>query len=109
MLQAGRLDGEPRGFPAVALRLGHQGRERQWGKVFQVAVRKSGRAFSLVDEKAFSRSTWKRPASWTLLSRTSRVPPGDWPKEPEKKELGLFARIALESDIDDSTCISLFD
>ncbi|KAK4240966.1 hypothetical protein C8A03DRAFT_12786 [Achaetomium macrosporum] len=71
----------------------------QWGKVFQEAGRKTGRTFSLVDE-GLQQKYMEEAGFVDIVVKDLPCPSGDWPRDPEKKELGLFARLALESDID---------
>ncbi|KAL2258673.1 hypothetical protein VTK26DRAFT_7948 [Humicola hyalothermophila] len=71
----------------------------QWGKVFQEGGRKFGRTFTLVDEGG--QQKYMEEAGFTDITvKEFQVPSGDWPKDPHQKEIGTFARLALDSDIE---------
>ncbi|SPQ18285.1 794af904-952e-46b4-9478-2ab326c6bbf4 [Thermothielavioides terrestris] len=70
----------------------------QWGHVFQEAGRKIGRTFRLVDDEL--QQKYMAEAGFVdIVVKDIKCPSGDWPKDEKQKELGLFARLALLSDL----------
>ncbi|KAK0631293.1 S-adenosyl-L-methionine-dependent methyltransferase [Immersiella caudata] len=71
----------------------------QWGKVFVEAGRKFGRPFDVVGDnvvdKAFDEAGFTDKVVWD-----AKCPIGGWPKDAKLKEIGEYALLSLESDLE---------
>jgi len=71
----------------------------EWGKVFVEAGRKFGRPFDVVGEgiveKAFKEAGFGEAVVWDR-----KCPIGGWPSNPKDKEIGTFALMGLDSDLE---------
>ncbi|KAK4184084.1 Demethylmenaquinone methyltransferase [Podospora australis] len=71
----------------------------QWTKVFWEGGRKFGRSFRVVEDSLQEKGM--REAGFVdIVVRDFKCPIGAWPKDKRLKELGSFAKLVLESDME---------
>jgi hypothetical protein len=71
----------------------------QWNKVFEESVKVTGRTFRLVDEDQ-QKKLMEEAGFVDIVVKDIQVPFGDWPKDQKKKELGMFTKVAILSDLE---------
>ncbi|KAF9781920.1 hypothetical protein IL306_012767 [Fusarium sp. DS 682] len=71
----------------------------QWGKFFVEGGKKIGRSFTIVED-GVQKSAMEKAGFVNLEERNFKVPIGGWPKDPKMKEIGKFAQVCLEQDIE---------
>ncbi|KKA27566.1 hypothetical protein TD95_001454 [Thielaviopsis punctulata] len=71
----------------------------QWGKIFAEGGSKIGQSFTIVDDGTQERAMHE--AGFVNIQKHQfKVPIGAWPKDPQKKEIGMGSQLALEQDIE---------
>ncbi len=71
----------------------------QWNKVFEESVKVTGRTFRLVDEDQ-QKKLMEEAGFVDIVVKDIQVPFGDWPKDRKEKELGMFTKVAILSDLE---------
>ncbi|KAI1823310.1 S-adenosyl-L-methionine-dependent methyltransferase [Xylaria intraflava] len=71
----------------------------QWGQVFQEAGRKFGRTFTPVEDDV-QRIAMEHAGFVDIKSYDYKVVLGSWPADPKIKEMGQYARLGIEQDIE---------
>ncbi|KAI5925680.1 S-adenosyl-L-methionine-dependent methyltransferase [Camillea tinctor] len=71
----------------------------QWGRVFGEAGSKFGRTFRVVEED-IQRKALEAAGFVDLKTYDLRTPIGSWPANAKEKEIGQYAQLALEQDIE---------
>ncbi|KAJ0135921.1 hypothetical protein HZ326_21067 [Fusarium oxysporum f. sp. albedinis] len=69
----------------------------QWGKLFIEGAKKFGMSFSVYEEE-LQRKAMEAAGFIDIQQYKYKAPLGDWPKDPELKELGEFGRHVFLSD-----------
>ncbi|KAK2686194.1 hypothetical protein QWA68_014609 [Fusarium oxysporum] len=69
----------------------------QWGKLFIEGAKKFGMSFSVYEEE-LQRKAMEAAGFVDIQQYEYKAPLGDWPKDPELKELGEFGRHVFLSD-----------
>ncbi|KAK4160325.1 Demethylmenaquinone methyltransferase [Cladorrhinum sp. PSN259] len=71
----------------------------QWGKVYMEMGRKFGRTFRVIEDRVQEKAM--REAGFVDIEiREFKCPVGGWPKDENLKQTGLFAKLALETDME---------
>ncbi|KAI2626805.1 S-adenosyl-L-methionine-dependent methyltransferase [Xylaria nigripes] len=71
----------------------------QWGEVFQEAGKKFGRTFTPVEEE-LPRKGMVAAGFTDVKVHNFKMILGPWPADPKWKEVGMYARLSLEQDIE---------
>ncbi|KOS22898.1 Demethylmenaquinone methyltransferase [Escovopsis weberi] len=71
----------------------------QWGKFFIEGGKKLGRPFTIVDE-GVQRKAMEAAGFVDIQEYDFKMPLGSWPKDPRLKQMGQFAEIVLDKDIE---------
>ena len=71
----------------------------QWGKVYMEMGRQVGRTFRVIEDHVQEKAM--REAGFVDIEiREFKCPVGGWPKDENLKQTGLFAKLALETDME---------
>jgi len=71
----------------------------EWRSVFTAAGEKMGMTFDITDDNKFVK--WMEEAGFTdVQSSLIKIPLGNWPADPRLKEVGIFARMAIEQGLE---------
>ncbi|KAL7794312.1 S-adenosyl-L-methionine-dependent methyltransferase [Trichoderma ceciliae] len=71
----------------------------QWGKFFINGGKKTGRTFTVVEDNT-QRKSMEAAGFVDIEEFNFKMPLGSWPKDPRTKELGQFAQMVIERDIE---------
>ncbi|KAJ4408445.1 hypothetical protein N0V85_004231 [Neurospora sp. IMI 360204] len=71
----------------------------QWGKVFIEGGNKFGRTFKIVEDD-IHRTCMEKAGFVDIVIKDIQVPVGAWPTDKTQQELGIWAKMALESDLE---------
>lgn len=71
----------------------------QWGKVFFEGGNKFGRTFKIVEDD-IHRKCMEKAGFVDIVIKDILVPVGAWPRDKTKQELGIWAKVAVESDLE---------
>ncbi|KAA8634032.1 hypothetical protein SMACR_01887 [Sordaria macrospora] len=71
----------------------------QWGKVFHEGGRKLGRTFKVI-ELGLHKKAMEKAGFVDIVIEDYKVPIGPWPEDKKRNELGTWAKIAMESDLE---------
>ncbi|KAL7802244.1 S-adenosyl-L-methionine-dependent methyltransferase [Trichoderma aethiopicum] len=71
----------------------------QWGKFFLNGGKKIGRSFTVIEDET-QRKSIEAAGFVDIQEFNFKMPIGGWPKDPKLKELGQFAQMVLERDIE---------
>ncbi|KAK1831956.1 S-adenosyl-L-methionine-dependent methyltransferase [Podospora conica] len=69
----------------------------QWGKLFVTGGRKFGRSFELFENNTV-RKAMEKAGFVDIVVKDIKMPIGPWDKDPKKKEIGEFTRLAMFKD-----------
>ncbi|RSL45560.1 hypothetical protein CEP53_010721 [Fusarium sp. AF-6] len=70
-----------------------------WGPIFKEAGVKIGRPFTILHED-LARKAMEEAGFVDIESKDFKAPVGAWPKDKTMREIGQFAQVALEQDIE---------
>ncbi|KAH6631357.1 S-adenosyl-L-methionine-dependent methyltransferase [Chaetomium tenue] len=70
----------------------------QWGKVFSEGGKKFGRTFRLIQDDVQIKGM-QEAGFVDIVVKDYMCPIGDWPRDPKQKEIGIFAKLVLETDL----------
>ncbi|KAM0430082.1 hypothetical protein ACHAPT_006088 [Fusarium lateritium] len=70
-----------------------------WGPIFKEAGAKIARPFTILHED-LARKAMEEAGFVDIESRDFKAPVGAWPKDKNMREIGQFAQVALEQDIE---------
>ncbi|KAJ4198718.1 hypothetical protein NW767_008709 [Fusarium falciforme] len=70
-----------------------------WGPIFKEAGAKISRPFTILHED-LARKAMEEAGFVDIESRDFKAPVGAWPKDKTMREIGQFAQVALEQDIE---------
>jgi ubiquinone/menaquinone biosynthesis C-methylase UbiE len=71
----------------------------QWGRVFWQAGKKFGRSFR-VHEDNIQRKAMEAAGFVDIKEYEFKTPLGSWPEDEQLKQVGMYARLALEQDVE---------
>ncbi|KAI0390834.1 S-adenosyl-L-methionine-dependent methyltransferase [Xylariaceae sp. FL0594] len=71
----------------------------QWGKIFRESGKKFGRSFSIIEED-LQRKAMEAAGFVDIKVINMKTSLGPWPADPKHKEIGQYARLALEQDVE---------
>ncbi|KAK3353769.1 S-adenosyl-L-methionine-dependent methyltransferase [Lasiosphaeria hispida] len=71
----------------------------QWTKVFWEGGKKLGRTFKVVEDDIQIKGM-EAAGFVDLVVKEITIPFGSWPKNPRQKEIGLFSKLTMESDLE---------
>ncbi|GAB1318524.1 Secondary metabolism regulator LAE1 [Madurella fahalii] len=71
----------------------------QWSKVYWEGGKKFGRTFRVIEDD-IQKTGMEEAGFVDIVVKDFKCPIGDWPKDPKQKELGMFAKLTLEADIE---------
>ncbi|KAI2639258.1 S-adenosyl-L-methionine-dependent methyltransferase [Xylaria nigripes] len=70
-----------------------------WGRLFNEASTRAGRSMSMVDDGTILKSV-RKAGFVDVKSRMFKLPATAWPRDKDLKQLGAFAQLAIEQDLD---------
>jgi ubiquinone/menaquinone biosynthesis C-methylase UbiE len=71
----------------------------QWEKVFTEGGKRFGRTFRVIDED-IQRKGMEEAGFVDIVVKDFQCPIGDWPKDIKQKEIGVFAKLVLQTDLE---------
>jgi SAM-dependent methyltransferase len=71
----------------------------QWEKVFSEGGRKFGRTFRVLQDDV-QKQGLEEAGFVDIVVKDYKCPIGDWPRDPKQKEIGMFAKHTLDSDLE---------
>lgn len=71
----------------------------QWSKVFWEGGKKFGRSFSVVED-GIQKNYMEEAGFVDVVVKDFKGPVGNWTKDPTKKELGMYVKLILDTDLE---------
>ncbi|KAK4232659.1 hypothetical protein C8A03DRAFT_39770, partial [Achaetomium macrosporum] len=71
----------------------------QWVKVYEEGGRKFGRTFRVLADD-IQKKGMEEAGFINIVVKGYKSPTGDWPTDPKQKEIGIFAKCVLETDLE---------
>ncbi|EGY14068.1 Secondary metabolism regulator LAE1 like protein [Verticillium longisporum] len=79
--------------------LKHDSAMAEWGKFFIEGAKRLGRVFTPIPDSLQEKGL-EAAGFVDITSSTMKIPVGGWPKDERLKEIGRFAQLTLESDVE---------
>ncbi|KAH6857036.1 S-adenosyl-L-methionine-dependent methyltransferase [Chaetomium sp. MPI-CAGE-AT-0009] len=70
----------------------------QWGKVFSEGGKKFGRTFRVIQDDVQIKGM-EEAGFVDIVVKDYMCPIGDWPQDKKQKEIGMFSKLVLETDL----------
>jgi SAM-dependent methyltransferase len=70
----------------------------QWGKVFSEGGKKFGRTFRVIQDDVQIKGM-EEAGFVDIVVKDYMCPIGDWPRDPKQKEIGMFSKLVLDTDL----------
>jgi hypothetical protein len=70
----------------------------QWGKVFSEGGKKFGRTFRVIQDDVQIKGM-EKAGFVDIVVKDYMCPIGDWPRDPKQKEIGMFSKLVLDTDL----------
>lgn len=71
----------------------------QWHNIFELGAKRLGRSFTVVED-GVQRKAMEEAGFVDITVKQLKIPFGTWPEDKRMSELGLWYKMALESDLE---------